>query len=111
MIENDRESDLRSLESYVKNDAHGFASHQFYRMLRTKYPFSFVALLKKYNKPKSNELGLLEWLKEVELRIKKAEISKTALYEIFSNYMISPPLSDYQKNEFILTIERLDRTF
>ncbi len=91
IIGENKNKDLKVLEKFVKHPhLNGYVTHLWYGSLRSRYPYEFILYAKKYNKTSVGYQALLE------VAIKRVN----DLYGIMSSYLINPPKTKEQKDEF-----------
>ena len=74
----------------------GFASHLWYRALRSGYPFQFIQLMKNYSyKNKSPEA-----IEFHEKRIRNAIDRVNYSYTVLKKYLLHPPETEEEKVDF-----------
>lgn len=104
MIGNTKEEHLESLEWFVKQPViFGVVACQYFLILRRKYPYEFIHLMRQYRANKESHLKVD--LADLALRYAICEVNN--MYAKLNDFLIHAPTSEEQKKEFNKLVEKL----
>ena len=106
MIGKDRKKqNLETLKSYISNSQiGGYTSHQWYRALRSGYPFQFLQLMKMYRNTKKDPASV----RYDDILISEAIARVNSAYIVLKKYLLHPPETEEEKKDFEKWVDYLE---